>query len=365
MSKQSKRHMGLEVQGDLVTSNSLMFRNRIINGDMRIDQRNSGAAVTAPAASSGMYVLDRFYTRVDISTGNRVSTQRSTVAPSGFTNSLLMTSLSSYSIGATEHASSIQAIEGYNIADLAWGTANAKPITLSFWVRSSLTGTFGGQLSNSGSSRCLVFSYTINAANTWEQKTITVPGDTSGTWLTENNIGLYVSFSIAAGASVSTSATGSWSSSFFRSVTGQTSVLSTNGATFYLTGVQLEAGSSASAFEHRPYAIEFPLCQRYYQRYEYPSNFGGGFYNTPTNPFVPIRFPTAMRAAPTLSFSSLADLDIEPFDVAPTSVAIDSSSSTGHSTSLALIDPAARTTGFACTLFIDTPGGWIAFFAEL
>jgi hypothetical protein len=245
------------------TGTPLGFRNRIINGDMRIDQRNAGAAVTITATGASQYYVDRWYLRAESATGSKVSVQRSTVAPVGFTNSALITSLSAYTLGASEHFGTTQAIEGFNVADLGWGTANAQSITFSFWVRSSLTGTFGGAFANSAVNRSFVFSYTINAANTWEYKTITVPGDTSGTWLTDNGIGMYLSFVVAAGSSTTTTAAGSWSSTFNRSVTGQVSLVGTSGATFYITGVQLEAGSVATPFERRPYATEEQLCLRY------------------------------------------------------------------------------------------------------
>ena len=164
--------------------------NRIINGDMRIDQRNAGASVTVTGGSS-YYSCDRW--QQWMSQNSKYSIQRSTVVPSGFTNSLLATSLSAYSVVSTDNFAISQQIEGYNVADLGWGSASAQSITLSFWVRSSLTGTFGGALSNSAVNRSYPFTYTISAANTWEQKTITIAGDTSGTWLTDNGIGLALS----------------------------------------------------------------------------------------------------------------------------------------------------------------------------
>ncbi len=235
-------------------------RNRIINGDMRIDQRNAGASVT-PANNS--YTLDRWITYVGAA--SKLSIQQSTTAPSGFSNSALITSLSAYTVGASETFLFGQKIEGFNAADLAWGTASAKTITLSFWVRSSLTGTFGGTFGNASDNRWYPFSYTISAANTWEQKTITVTGDTSGTWGTGNGVGINVYFSVGTGSTVSGTA-GSWSSSTYYSATGATSVVGTNGATFYITGVQLEAGSVATPFERRSYGQELALCQRYYEK---------------------------------------------------------------------------------------------------
>jgi len=290
----------VSVVGTLVMGSSFL-RNRIINGDMRIDQRNAGASVTFSSASVSQYMVDRFYVRAETGAGNKLSSQQSTTAPTGFVNSLLLTSLSAYSIGASEHAGTIQIIEGVNISDLDWGTANAKTITLSFWARSSLTGKYGGFLANNGTTRVYIFEYNINSANTWEYKTIVIPGDTSGTWLTNTNQGIYVSHSIAAGSSV-TGSSGSWGS-FYRSVTGQTNVLGTNGATFYITGVQLEVGSIATPFERRQYGTELMLCQRYTQVLKENATFPG-YARTTTDTYSVYQYPVVMRAAPGATFTA-------------------------------------------------------------
>jgi hypothetical protein len=198
----------------------------------------------------------------------------------------------------------VQRIEGFNVADLGWGTASAQAVTLSFWVRSSLTGTFGGAINNSGANRSYPFTYSISSANTWEQKTITVAGDTTGTWLTTNGIGIAIWFGLGVGSSLSGTA-GAWASSGLYSATGATSVVGTNGATFYITGVQLEKGSQATAFEWRPYGTELALCQRYFQRYNYivdihGSGLGASTY-TPVNAIV---LPVPMRATPTVTTSN-------------------------------------------------------------
>jgi hypothetical protein len=206
----------------------ISFKNRIINGAMVIDQRNAGASVT-PNSS---YTLDRwaFYN----SQTSKVTVQQnagSVTPPVGFSNYLGVTSSSAYSVGATDYFFLQQGIEGYNIADLNWGTANAKTVTLSFWVYSSLTGLFGGGLENHDANRCYVFSYTINAANTWEYKTVTIAGDTTGTWNTTNLNGIKPRFSVGTGSTYSGTA-GTWSSTRYFSVTGATSVVGTSGATF-------------------------------------------------------------------------------------------------------------------------------------
>jgi hypothetical protein len=250
-------------------SSPFSLKNRIINGDMVIDQRNAGASVTA--SSAGNFSLDRW--QLYSSTTGKFTVQQnaaSVTPPVGFTNYAGCTSTSAYSITSTDQMLFQQKIEGYNIADLGWGTANAKTVTLSFWVRSSLTGTFGGSLQNNAQNRCFPFSYTISAANTWEYKTITIPGDTTGTWLTTNGLGISVAFSLGTGATYSGTANAWTGTSFITSVTGAVSVVGTSGATFYITGVQLERNTTATPFEWLPFSTEMALCQRYYiQSYPY------------------------------------------------------------------------------------------------
>jgi hypothetical protein len=282
------------------------FKNRIINGAMVIDQRNAGASVTP---TSGAYTLDRFY--FSLSQASKLTSQQNAGAvtpPAGFTKYLGVTSSSAYTVGASEIFAVAQQIEGYNIADLAWGTASAATVTLSFWVRSSLTGTFGGAINNDGSSRSYPFSYTISVANTWEQKSITIAGDTSGTWGSTNGTGINLRFGLGVGSTVSGTA-GAWSGSTFYSATGATSVVGTNGATFYITGVQLEKGSTATSFDYRPYGTELALCQRYaYVNRVLSGTYGAfglsGFFENTTTANIPIRHPVEMRASPTFTFSA-------------------------------------------------------------
>lgn len=283
------------------------MRNRIINGDMRIDQRNAGASGTANA-----YTVDRFaYYGAAASKGTWQQNAGSVTPPAGFNNYLGFTSSSAYTVGAAEQFNLYQVIEGFNIADLAWGSANAKTITVSFWVRSSLTGTFGGSIYNSAVNRSYPFSYAISGANTWESKAVVIPGDTSGTWLTNNGVGLYLNFCLGAGSTVSGTA-GSWAAGRYDGVTGATSVVGTNGATFYITGVQLEAGSVATPFERRSYGQELALCQRYYEKsYNIDVAPGTatstgrvGAQNMATGSFDThhcIQFAVTKRATPTIS----------------------------------------------------------------
>ena len=277
--------------------------NRIINGAMTVDQRNAGASVTP---TGGIYTLDRW--RAYTTAASKFSVQQSSSAPLGFKNSALITSLSAFSISSTEEMIFFQKIEGANVYDLGWGTADAKQITLLFWVRSSLTGTFGGALRNGAADRSYPFAYTILSANTWEQKSVNISGDTSGTWLTTNGVGIEVLFSIGTGASSSGTA-GAWASASHVSATGSTSLVGTSGATFYITGVQLEAGSTASSFAHENYSDTLQKCQRYYEK-SYDINtvagtntFSGAirFRTASTSVEAPLKFTQTKRATPTVT----------------------------------------------------------------
>ena len=242
------------------------FKNRIINGAMVIDQRNAGASVAITSADQ--YVIDRFNGGVFGSGTGRFSLQQSSTVPAGFTNSLLATVTTADASPSASYAYSIiQYIEGYNIADLGWGTANAQSATLSFWVRSSVTGTFPVVFQNSAADKAYGGQYTISSANTWEQKSIVVSGVTSGTWLTTNGIGIRTIFGLGGGSSRTISAGlqtvgGAITQT---NVTGSTQLIATNGATFYITGVQLEKGSTATSFDYRSYGQELLLAQRYYE----------------------------------------------------------------------------------------------------
>jgi hypothetical protein len=289
----------------LGAGNASIMKNRIINGAMVIDQRNAGASVTQ--TTSGLYTLDRWQTYGVAA--SKFTIQQSSTAPTGFVNSTLITSTSSYSVAAGDFFVFQQAVEGYNTADLGWGTADAKTVTLSFQVRSSLTGTFSGAITNSANTRSYPFTYTISSANTWTPISITIAGDTSGTWLTTNGIGLSVRFSMGAGSTYSTTAN-AWASSFYTSATGATSVVGTNGATFYITGVQLEVGSSATGFEYVNYQTSLANCQRYFQRLgSYAGGytaFGSGRGGNSTTVVCYFKYTTTVRATPTISQSNTA-----------------------------------------------------------
>jgi hypothetical protein len=266
------------------------FKNRLFNGNMAIDQR-------ATAVTAAGYTVDRW--KYDASQSGKASVAQGTDTPAGYKNCVSVTSSSAYSVLSTDYFILQQRIEGNNVVDLNFGFVGASTVTLSFWVKSSLTGTFGGALQNSGASRCYPFSYTISAANTWEQKSITIAGDTTGTWLTTNGIGLTVSFGLGVGTTYSGTAN-AWAATDYESVTGATSVVGTNGATWKLTGVQLEKGSTATSFDYRPYGTELALCQRYYYKLKgYLNRVGGGYNQSTTESNLVVQFPVPMRTSPT------------------------------------------------------------------
>jgi hypothetical protein len=277
------------------------FKNRIINGDMRIDQRNAGAAIT----THGSFVVDRIGTALTNGSASGITVQQSSTVPSdvGFTNSVVYTVGTGGAVGSSGSYGIQQRIEGYNFSDILSGTASAKQFTLSFWVRSSIIGTYGVSFRNSAKDRSYIATYTVNAANTWEYKTITITGDTGGTWLTNNGIGLDLFFDLGAGTSSSTTS-GSWQAGNYTGLTGGVKLVETTGATFYITGVQLEKGSTATSFDYRPYGTELQLCQRYY--YRVAAQIAGDYTIatsalaiSTTQAFVMTNFPVQMRTRPT------------------------------------------------------------------
>jgi hypothetical protein len=274
------------------------FRNRIINGDMRIDQRNAGASVSLSV--DNVFAVDRFTTNYSSAIGATLTIQQVSDAPPGYNNSYRLSVTAGVTSSGTQVATLRQNIEGLNVYDLNFGSSSAQAVTVSFWVKCSLTGVFGGSLMNDGFNRSYPFSYTIQSANTWEYKTITIPGDTTGTWLKNNGRGILLQFDWGSGPDRLGSA-GSWSPTRLHGVTGQTNIIATTGATWQITGVQLEAGSVATPFERRPYGMELALCQRYYQivRSTYETSLGTtGNIAAPT-----VTFSTPMRASPTITAS--------------------------------------------------------------
>ena len=310
-----------QVQSGMLNADSQNygFKNRIINGGMVVNQYGTGSS-----AGNGMAV-DRF--KNPVSQAAKLTVQQnagSVTPPAGFTNYYGMTSSSAYSVISTDYFLIGQSIEGLNITDLGWGTANAQTVTLSFWVRSSLTGTFGGSLQNSAQTRTYPYSYTISSANTWEYKTVTIAGDTSGTWLTTNGVGVTLWFSLGVG-SINQGTANAWAGSSVLAPTGSVSVVGTNGATFYITGVQLEKGSTATSFDYRPFGAELALCQRYAQ----PCGQGGtGRASSSTGLETTTQFRVPMRATPTITFGGFsgAQTEISQFGIGSVTVSAVSNS---------------------------------------
>jgi len=294
--------------GILGGGNASLMKNRIINGAMVIDQRNAGASINNTNTGT-QFSVDRWAVYGDQSSKFSIAQFQISNLP-GFTWCIGMTSSSAYTVGAAEQFKVYQNIEGFNVADLGWGTANAKTVTLSFWAYSSLTGTFGGSLINNSNNRSYPFSYTISSANTWTQASITIAGDTTGTWGTTNGTGIAVQFSMGSGSSKSGTA-GAWAAGNLVSATGAVSVVGTSGATLYLTGVQLEVGSSATGFEYRQYGTELQLCQRYYQTLASQNNSDRipCFVGNSDAVFSQNLLLVPMRAQPTLSVTGVMAFD--------------------------------------------------------
>jgi hypothetical protein len=345
------------------------FKNRIINGQMTFDQRNAGASVTLTSADT--YTLDRW--QFGSSQSSKYSCQQnagSVTPPVGYGNYLGITSLSAYTVGSAETFNLIQRIEGFNTADLNWGTANAKTVTLSFQVYSSLTGTFGGAITNSAFNYSYPFTYSIPTANTWTQISVTIAGPTAGTWIgATNGAGLVLRFSMGTGSTLSGTA-GAWSASGLISATGATSVVGTNGATFYITGVQLEVGSTATSFDYRPYGTELSLCQRYYAKmstggYSNYTAFASGVATATNSGNLFFKYPVTMRASATIAYSNVAYSY-----AAGTLTAVSSSGATYAGTDSMLAQPvatgASMTIGYACILMANNnSAGYIELNAEL
>ena len=280
------------------------MKNRIINGGMNISQRGTTAFTST---GGNFYTLDRWQVLGFGAVGkftvqqtpSATETGYATRVGAGFNNYLAVTSTSAYTLGATDIQSISQSIEGFNVADLAWGTANAKTVTISFWVYSSLTGTFGGTVLNGAYNYSYPFTYTIPTANTWTQITLTIAGPTAGTWVgATNGNGVVLNFSFGTGSTYKGTA-GAWTATGYYGATGETNVTGTNGATFYITGVQLEKGSTATSFDYRPYTTELQLCQRYCAVWN--ANLIGmmGQAISTTQAILPLNYPVTPRTSAT------------------------------------------------------------------
>lgn len=289
-------------------SSASTMKNRIINGDMRIDQRNGGASITTSALQSNTYFLDRWYYYNDAA--SKLSIQQVADAPAGFYNSLKATVIATDATGPEQLIR--HKIEGYNIVDLAWGTVNAKTCTFSFWVKSSVTGQMGGSICSSNLDNCYPFAYTVNQGNTWEYKTVTVTGPTSGTFTSTNAVGIVLGFELGVGFQKQPANT--WWPGNSTTSNGSVNLCATNGATWQVTGVQLEVGAAATTFDYRNYQTELALCQRYFST-TYTQGVALGTASQPNartayafdastltrSWFVNCNFPVTMRTIPTVT----------------------------------------------------------------
>jgi hypothetical protein len=350
----------VDASGGVMAPISSVNKNRIINGAMVIDQRNAGAAITA----SG-FVVDRFASAF-VNDG-AFSAQQDSSAPAGFTNSVKCTTTTAdASLSASQYWLFRQRIEGYNVADLDFGTANAKTVTLSFWVRSSLTGTFGGSIMNSAANRAYPFTYTISVADTWEQKSVTIAGDTSGTWLKTNGNGMVVVWSLGIGSDYQSTAN-AWGAGEYYGTSSSTSVIGTLNATWYITGVQLEVGTQATSFEYRQYGTELNLCQRYFAKLGGTTSGeglgAGNIQDAADSGFFYVKYPVTMRTAPTAAFSSLLATNNADYNLTVSSIrgqisGIDSSN-------IGFNFSSSGTTYAAVQLKTSATAGFLSYSAEL
>lgn len=360
------RNLSILAQGASASGNLLNYAgaNKIINGDMVIDQRNAGASVTP---TGNAYTLDRWFANFNVSSKLSVQQKSDGTATAGAFYARL-TSLSAYSAGASDIFAFAQTVEGLNCIDLLWGTASAKSVTISAWVRSSLTGTFGGSVGNSAGNRSYPFTYSIAAANTWTLVSVTIPGDTTGTWLTTNGIGLYLYMGVGVGTTKSGTA-GAWAGADYRSATGAVSVVATNGATWDITGVKLEVGTVATPFVPDNYQVSLGKCLRYGYRFTTGVTnviLGAGNYYNATEVDMHVKAPVPMRAAPTLvqtSGTNYWQIDVNGSDTFNGWDAIFGANIYGGQ--LYVTSNVSGTTGYAGMIRCQSASAYVFFDAEL
>ena len=323
---------GITQAGEFNSDSSFGFKNRIINGAMVIAQRGTSAVTTDES-----FPVDRFQLQI---VNANLSLVQSSTAPAGFNYSIAATVTSTTSATVLDRSRLFQNIEGFNVADLDWGTANAKTITISFWARSTVTGTYSGNVTNGGGNRSYIFTYALTA-NTWTYVTATIAGDTSGTWLKTNGNGLCLNpITFNCGANYQGTA-GSWIAGDARGTSGSTYLATSNaGAVFNITGVQLEVGSTATSFDYRSYGTELALCQRYcnvYGENVYTifGTMGFAFSGTGFSSVTP--FPVEMRAIPTVAYTGNTRAVSGSDSISVTSAVFNTSNSNKK---IALVEPA-------------------------
>jgi hypothetical protein len=307
-----------------INTGQIANRNAVQNGAMMVDQKGGTTTLSGYSAAKP----DRF-TAYKSNAGTQTVAQDSE-APAGFHKSLKATNtVVDSSIAAGDRAAIIYRMEGNDAARFAFGGSDAKTVTLSFYVRSSITGTHGGALGNGSDNRAYPFTYTISSADTWERKSITIAGDTTGTWATDTTRSLQIVWGLGVGSTNSGTA-GEWAAADYNSATGATTAfLTTLNATWYLTGVQLEEGSTATDFEHKSFLQEFTACSRYFQLVP---QVGLAYAGATTTVDTCCPFRTTMRAAPTMSaIAAVTVTNVTAADFAQSSANITGSISVGTS----------------------------------
>jgi len=348
---------------------SSVFRNRIINGSMTIDQRNSGASVTPTTVGAYTYSsVDRLWYLISQSSKFTIQQNAGAITPpNGFSNYVGVTSSAATSVGSGDYFWIGQSIEGFNTSDFSWGTANAKTVTLSAWVYSSLTGTFGGSLYNSASNYFYPFTYTISSANTWTQISITVTGPTSGTWVgATNGVGVRVLFNLGSGSTY-TGTANAWASGSAYAPTGAVNVVSTSGATFYITGVQLEVGSSATGYEYVNYQTSLANCQRYFQNgVTSQSECIIGGIRTGGSAQFSYPFKVTMRSTPSITLNSFTAQDLSNgSNYTVTGLAMQNGQTATNNINMSATWSSGGTAGVAANLFGPSNATGFTFSAEL
>jgi len=347
-----------------IAIDGIPHRNLIINGDMRIQQRSDVSNST-----TAEYCLDRW--RVNLSDGSAIIqhdiAQDTTVPSSTFTHSMKVTidagdaSIAAGAVHLIQHR-----IEGLVSDQLRFGTSDAKTVTISFWIRSPVTGVHYVSLRNSAFDRSYPAPYTISSADTWEHHSVTIPGDTSGTWLTTNGVGIRLSWCFGAGSTYQGTAS-SWEGANDVAASDQVNAVASSADVIYLTGVQLEVGATATDFEHRDIASELARCQRYFYRQSGSTHLATGVLVSTTNAYGHMEFPVTMRATPTNAYAvDLADFQIQSPGVAaaPTVMAISYTSK--NSVGLSWTKASGGTAGYACSMLgVDGTNSTFDFIAEL
>jgi hypothetical protein len=285
----------------------IQFRNRIINGDLRIDQRYAGASILF--SNGGGYLCDRFYIHAQGGGGTgTVNGQQIAADPvTGFDKALRVTVTNAKVPAAGDLYFVSQRVEGFNIADARWGTAQARPITLQFWVKASIAGTYSAAFLNASGTRSYIATYTVAQANVPQLVILTVPGDTAGSWQINNGVGVFVDWDYGSGSSSNAPAANAWQAGNYLRTAGCVNLISTLNATFEITGVQLECGSAATPFEYRPLGLELALCQRYYEKSDGWCLWSGYVAALNIQMYYSLPFRVTKRAAPSLTAGDVAN----------------------------------------------------------